>query len=164
MLPIRAPGVTLTEFYSFGYQYSERGYSGYSVAGRINDIAIDTRTETHQPLLVLAEAAISDGLSGAPVFSLADRSVVGVVKRSNPDGGGYAVPIESVEKLLPGTLAQNAQLTLSIHSNLALDRYLDDLQREHSYVSLADLRRDVQLDQIYVTLTLAPESITTARR
>ena len=122
VLPLRASKKTTADFYSFGYQFSDRGYNGYSVSGRIGGIAVDAKAG-HEPqtLIVLTQANISGGLrAGCLGLSLADDAVVGVVKRSNPDGGGYAIPIESLDLLRPYVIAQNNQITSGLASSAAL--------------------------------------------
>ncbi|MBM0275489.1 HEAT repeat domain-containing protein [Micromonospora tarensis] len=160
LAPVGSAEDLLAAFYAFGYQFTDRQYDGYSTSGKLAGPAWDRKLATPRQLIVLQSAAVSSGLSGGPAYSLADRRVVGVVVRQNPDGGGYAVPIQEVEQLRPGLLEENAQLT----GTVTLGPYLEQLAREHSYVTLADLQRDLRLDQIYVTLTLASVAVTGARQ
>lgn len=172
LLPIGPSGYGIFGFFAYGHQWEERGYRGYPAAGQVVG-ATPYRgrpgfPEEQQRLLVLTGATIKPGISGGPVHSLADDRVVGVVKRSNPDGGGYAVPVEEAEKLRPGLLAENAAAVARsarpVHGDAggrsaAVSAYLMNLQREHSYVAFANLERDVRLDEVYVTLTLASDTL-----
>ncbi|MFB7512800.1 NACHT domain-containing protein [Streptomyces sp. NPDC056144] len=173
LLPIGPSGYGIFGFFAYGHQWEERGYRGYPATGRVSGTAPYRGRpgfpEEQQRLLVLTGATIRPGISGGPVHSLADDRVVGVVKRSNPDGGGYAVPVEEAEKLRPGLLAENAAAVARAAAGTghddagrrsgAVSAYLMNLQREHSYVAFANLERDVRLDEVYVTLTLASDTL-----
>jgi HEAT repeat protein len=164
LLPIAAADAGTGDVFSFGFQYAERGYSGYSLWGTLAGYAVDTSAGPPQRLLLVTGANVQPGASGAPLFSLEDGKVVGVVKRSNPDGGGYAVRIEELEDLRPGILDRSRELApareLAHHS---LTRYVRQLGREHSHITMVDLRRELKLEDVYVSLTLAPQSVTGAR-
>jgi HEAT repeat protein len=157
VLSIAASSYAFFPFYSWGFQFEDRGYSGYPSRGECTGFA-PLKDDSNSRLLVLSrEAAVKPGLSGSPVYSLLENKVVGVIKRSNPDGGGYAVPVEEVEMLHPGILAANAMLTGDRRDD-GLAAYIAALQTEHSRLAFANLYRDIQLDAIYVTLTLAANS------
>jgi hypothetical protein len=171
VLPIGPSGYGIFGFYAYGHQWEERGYRGYPAAGRVTGSTPyrgrPGHAEEPQRLLVLSSAAIRPGISGGPVYSLVDDRVVGVVKRSNPDGGGYAVPVEEAEALRPGLLEENARAVArsggadgaGSRRSAAVSSYLMNLQREHSYVAFANLQRDVRMDEVYVTLTLASDTL-----
>ncbi|MDT0436293.1 MULTISPECIES: serine protease [Streptomyces] len=170
VLPLGPSGYGVFGFYAYGHQWEDRGYRGYPASGRVTGSTTyhgrPGRPEPPQRLLVLNDAAVRPGISGGPVHSLVDDRVVGVVKRSNPDGGGYAVPVEEAEALRPGLLEENAAAVDRAgggpgggRRSAAVSGYLMSLQREHSYVTFANLERDVRLDEVYVTLTLAADTL-----
>ncbi|MDH6624116.1 HEAT repeat protein [Streptomyces sp. LBL] len=170
ILPMGPSGYGIFDFYAYGHQWEDRGYRGYPAAGQANGTTtyrgLPGLPQEPQRLLVLSRATIRPGISGGPLYSLADDRVVGVMKRSNPDGGGYAVPVEDVELLHPNLLAENAEAVAQaggrVHGeerSAAVLGYLMNLQREHSYVAFANLERDVRLDEVYVTLTLAADTL-----
>ena len=163
LLPISPATNLFDTVYAFGYQYISRGYFGYPIKGELSGYALGGQGEQGQRLLVISEATVDQGSSGAPLFSLEGGHVVGIVKRSIREGGGYAVPIEEIDELREGTVAENN----AIHPALALSPkyiggYLQQLAEEHSYIAMVDLQRQVRLDEVFVSLTLAPQSITGA--
>ena len=153
VLTIKASAHGSFEYYSFGYQLEDRGYNGYPAGGNVNGIT-HLADATGAKLLVLSTGVISPGLSGAPLYSIDERYVVGVVKRSNPDGGGYAVPIVDLSAVCPTVferaLVQDAETAIAAHKRLLLS--------QHSFVSFAGLDKQLPLDDIYTTLTIAATS------
>lgn len=133
------------EYLAYGYQWTDRGYHGYSVLGELGGIAEDDT----QQLLVLNTGVVAPGLSGAPAYSLTQGGVIGVVKRDRPEGGGYAIPIQRVAELLKTA----GHALPGVRSN-DLSNYRDLILKEHEYITLPDLRRKVRLEETYVTLTL----------
>lgn len=150
-LPLGSVTKIDSRVYAFGFQYTDRNYEGYPVLGTLVGAA-RTDPEGHTGLLLVAEANIQPGVSGAPLYSLPDEVVIGVVKRNNPDGGGYAVPAATLFTLDPALAVRNR--ATSAARPIPLRGYLDQLKAEHSHVTLPGLDRALPLDSIYVTLTV----------
>lgn len=158
LLPVAQRQTDGSSLYSFGYQYTERNYNGYSSWGRLAGVAYEAGSSSQ--LLVVDGANVQPGASGSPLFSLEDGRVVGVVKRSNPDGGGYAVPVEMLEELHPGILSINGDAAPDpSRTRAVLRKYLQRLGEEHRFITMVDLRREVELEKIYMSLTIAPHAV-----
>ena len=164
VLPIEPSNSANNEVYSFGFQYTERSYNGYPVWGKDGGILHENQASVSQDFLLIREANIQGGMSGAPLFSLTENRVIGVINRNNKDGGGYAIPIARIEELQQGLLEENKKLTINVnYSDESLVRYFAQVCAEHQYIRMVDLNREVKLEDIYVSLTIAPESLTGRR-
>ena len=144
--------------YSYGFQFSERGYSGYPSLGSIAGFVREGTSSTQRELLHIVNAIIAPGLSGAPLYSLIDRRVVGMVKRNRPEGGGYAVPIEQVRELKPDLLSLTSAAHIKAHQS-PLEAYFRRLAAAHEFVALMDLQRSLRLEDIFVSLTLTRSGV-----
>lgn len=162
ILPIGENKAVKGDIYSYGFQYTDRQYDGYPVTGVHGDNTVWGKDNEKQTLIVIPIANIQPGLSGAPLFSENEQKVIGVIKRDNPDGGGYAIPITRLEELDFDILNKNHKICKKIDSVYA--QYIEHISNEHKYLQLIDRQRgELKLEDIYVTLTLAPESFTGKR-
>jgi ABC-type cobalamin/Fe3+-siderophores transport system ATPase subunit len=161
ILPLKPSTSPFGDVFSFGYQYLDRNYFGYPVWGRRAGNAFEKMAGHTRSLILLMDMNIQPGLSGSPLFSFEDRTVVGVVKRDNPDGGGYAIPIDDLQSVLPGAFEANQTLN-GFAANYAesLGKYFKEITEEHRYITLMDSGKELLLEDLYTSLTLAPESIT----
>jgi HEAT repeat protein len=161
LLPLGLTEVATGSVVSFGFQLHDRGYEGYPVWGKHGGRAYERiGAELYDRILIL-DANIHPGLSGAPLLSIPERKVIGVVKRDNPDGGGYAVPIEYAQKLRSSLLKDNSDKTGQL-SCLGDQRfkYLEQVRSEHSFVHLPFASRALRLEDVYTSLSLSSESVT----
>jgi hypothetical protein len=147
------PAATLIgPVYSYGFQFSERGYFGYPSYGVLAGTVREGNQNSGRELFQIVDALIAPGLSGAPLFSIAEKRVIGVVKRSRPERGGYAIPIEQAVELDPDFISRSCS-HLEAHQS-PITSYFRRLTAEHEFVSLLDLDRALRLDEIFVSLTL----------
>jgi ABC-type oligopeptide transport system ATPase subunit len=164
ILPLESFQSSFSSVYSYGFQYTDRGYKGYGALGKNGDLICEEKGNQAQELILILQANIQPGLSGAPLFSLEDSKVIGIIKRNNPDGGGYAIPIERLEELIPGLIEENKKLTKATNiSNELISQYFKQICAEHTHIKMIDLNRELRLEDIYVSLTIAPESVTGRR-
>ncbi len=160
VVPIGRPEKFGGSVYSYGFQYTDRRYNGYSYWGTLAGVALERIGDASAELLLVQGTRVQPGASGAPLYSLEDGRVVGLVKRENPDGGGYAVPVEKLEELYPDLLARNHALTANLARRGAeLQKYIDRLAEEHRHITMVDLHRELKLEDIYISLSLAPDSV-----
>jgi hypothetical protein len=150
---VTGPAATIIgPVYSYGFQYSERGYFGYPSYGTLAGSVREGNTGSGRELLHIVDALIAPGLSGAPLLSVIEKRVIGVVKRNRPERGGYAVPIEQAVELNPNFFSLSSPQANARQSPMA--SYFRRLAAEHEFVSLLDLNRALRLDDIFVSLTL----------
>jgi hypothetical protein len=153
-----------TSVYSYGYQYAERGYAGYGVWGEHGGPVYETQSGVTRSLILILRANIQPGLSGGPLYSVAEGSIVGIVNRQNSDGGGYAIPIERLAEIMPEVLELNREMAVAMSAGReSLSEYFEEVSREHEFIAMVDLQRELRLKDIYVSLTFASDS-TTGRR
>jgi len=159
-LPIGINRLAKGEIYSYGYQYRKRNYNGYPIWGSHGDVAVWGSGIEKQELIVILEANIQPGMSGSPLFSVEERKVIGIINKNNPEKGGYAIPIRRLEEFCNEAIKKN-----NLHcENFELSQYLDQISQEHMYLHFIDQKRGaLKLEDIYVTLTLSPESLTGKR-
>lgn len=138
--------------YAMTFQLTGRGYAGYPLLGTFAGYVI-LKNSAHVRLLLITDTIIHPGASGAPVFSPNDQAVIGIVKRQNPDGGGYAVPVTDLDRIDETLRSRNATAAGRKESE-SLAAYRRQLAEEHRFLTLPGLGRAIALDEIYVTLTL----------
>ncbi|KQT21347.1 MULTISPECIES: trypsin-like peptidase domain-containing protein [unclassified Bradyrhizobium] len=156
------PATTLiSPVFSYGFQLTERGYYGYPSYGVLAGITREGNESGGRDLFHIVDALIAPGLSGAPLFSVTEKRVIGVVKKSRPERGGYAIPIEQIAELDPGFLSRSFPRPEDQQSPMT--SYFRRVAAEHEFVSLLDLDRALRLDEIFVSLTLTRSGISGQR-
>lgn len=146
----------IADVFAFGFQYVQRGYSGYPVFGK----NLGPARQGAGDILVITDANIQPGLSGSPLVAVDDGRVIGVIVRDNSDGGGYAMPARLLAMLDEQIFVDNEFAAGYFNIDPTLQRYLTDIIALHGRVSLLESDRVLNVDDIFVSLTFGDDSLT----